>query len=171
MTGVTWVAIAALALSVVSLGWQIGSAIFRRGRIEVGLQQATSFDLDFDTLKVRGTNSVSFFVTVANPGASALTIYDAGLFNPAENVSYSLRAMQAGERNGARAGEPPFYKGPDLPVEVPAHGVVEWELLDHLTKDNGNEARYHAYAERYRASRGPKRVVTKQGSTRLIEVD
>ena len=173
-SGVTWVAIAALGLSVVSLAWQIGAAIWRRGRIKVGLVRATQFDFDEETLVKRGDTTVEFTLTISNSGASAVTVYDAGLLEPEQGVSTSLKLMQMTNREQAERGGPEQraqYVGPDLPVEVPARGVVEWQLLDSFTAKSPADRQYRGYAEQYRAGRSHKTTYSMHTMPRGMQYD
>lgn len=173
-SGMTWFASAALRLLVVSLAWQIGAAVWQRGRIKVGLAHATQFDFDKETLVKRGDTTVEFTLTISNSGASAVTVYDAGLLESEQGVSTSLKMMQMTNREQAESGGPEQrakYVGPDLPVEVPARGVVEWQLLNSFTAKSPADRQYRGYAEQYRAGRSHKITRSMNAMPRGMQYD
>lgn len=171
--GVTWVAIAGFVLAVISLGWQIYTAVKRAPRVRIGLRrehyQERQF-LEWDDLE-EGVlvDRIRFRLTVQNKGAEPVSIYDVGLVHSEIRVAVSSLSNNwiRGFGRGPSKQLNDVWSGEALPVEVAGRGVREWVIEDPATQKLDNGMEFQAYVEQYRAGRHPKEIRSKERHSRL----
>jgi len=157
-SGVTWVAVGALAVSLFTLGWNIMVAAKRRPRLEVGLDRkpyevtVAQGEDDYGDPFEDTVEYISFVVSVSNKGAESLTIYDLGLRS--KRVTIGVRDLASAQ------GEPAWEKtwtGPELPATISARGVLEWTIYEAATANFGDDISWRGFADRYRPSSRPRK--------------
>lgn len=171
--GVTWVAVAALVLSVISLGWQIFSALRREPRVRIGLKRELHEEVDYegvdDLAEGVPVDRVRFRLTVQNNGAEPVSIYDVGLVRPGHRIPVSSLSNNwaLGYGRGPSRQLNDVWSGEKLPAEVPGRGIREWTIEDPATSKIDNGLEFHAYVEQYRAGKKPKEIRSKERHSRL----
>lgn len=158
---VTWVAVAAFGLSIVSLVWQAAVTWLRLPRLEVGLESQAAAKSPAED----GTPQIAtrFTLTVHNRGAEAVEVYDLGLESET-GVRFSHRGSPRLQRN--EPGMPPEtvfrdVQGDPMPATIPARSTATWTILDGATAAHGPTVPWRAWVERYRASGKPRHIVSK----------
>lgn len=158
---VTWVAVAAFGLSIVSLAWQAAVTWVRLPRLEVGLESSPAPKSD----AADGSPQIAtrFTVTVHNRGAESVEVYDLGLESET-GLRFSFRSSRTGRRvTAGQSAEITFrdVQGEAMPATIPARSTATWTILDGATAEHGPSVRWRAWAERYRASGKPRHIISK----------
>lgn len=171
--GVTWLAVAGFVLAVVSLGWQIYTAVKRAPRVRIGLRrehyqerQISEWDELDEGVPV---DRVRFRLTVQNNGTEPVSIYDVGLVCPGTRIAVSSLSNNVvpGFRRGPTRQLNDVWSGETLPAAIAGREVLEWLIEDPATQGLNDGQEFQAYVEQYRAGRRPKEVRSKERHSRL----
>lgn len=146
--GVTWVAIAGLGLSIISLGWQSVSAALGRRRILVGLSMHVNADASLGVIPgQKPRDSMEIEITVENLGKRTLTVSDVGLRGRGPQEIATVRGWRLNH-----------YKvvGPKLPTELLPGVTKSWRMPDESTSGHPSAVEWQGWASRWRGDRSPR---------------
>ena len=133
----------ALAVSLVTLAWNLLQTYLRWPRIGVILRQHIYIDMTADTAYDR------FDLVVINNGAEDATIATVGIRSEDRSRTFDVQRVRD---NGGRVD------GPELPARVEAHGAILWRVGPEELSDFPPNTTVLGYAHRYRTFRKhPKR--------------
>lgn len=111
------IAIAALIIAIISLGWNVANALFSFPRVSVVLSKHVYVTIGSGSQ----TTAYRFRVTAINTGHSDTVLADAGLRS--DDGAWAVSVEQARDSGLAVAG-------PDFPADLPGHGSLSWDFTD-----------------------------------------
>ncbi|HEV7185771.1 MAG TPA: hypothetical protein VGN33_14850 [Leifsonia sp.] len=144
-SGTDPVAIVALFVALLSLGWNILSLFLRWPRFAADLTKGVIIYSD----RVEHI----FGATVTNLGSEAATVWDVGL----DRRTSERIASASNERANGRKVE-----GPDLPTRIEPHETLVWLFPDRATRGHGDSVEMVSYVQRFRPRRWFSRKRTEQ---------
>ncbi|SPM33099.1 hypothetical protein MRAB57_902 [Mycobacterium rhizamassiliense] len=156
MTASTWIALAALFISVGTFIWKFMETYIRWPRLGIWLRQSVAVQLNLKMTPSIGKpppepvnppdepasgQADRFDIIVVNSGAEATTVSNVGL----RSVDGSVRIDVSLERNNGKE-----IRGPDLPARVEEHGSLTWTVEHDLTRRFSRGTKLVGFAHRYR---------------------
>jgi hypothetical protein len=141
----TGLAIGALVVSGVSLGWNVVTATLAFPRVAVAMRKHVSVNVvpaepDSSTTRYR------FRVSVINIGGAATTIADIGL-RPDPSTGTPSLSVEKLRTDGETV------TGPELPGRLEGHGSMSWDFKTEHLVNIPDGVPFYAYAERYKPIR------------------
>ncbi|WP_037162847.1 hypothetical protein [Rhodococcoides fascians] len=141
------IAVVALAVSVFSLLWNVGSTWIRWPRLAVIIYPTTIVNMGTDQVTER------YRLIVVNMGAEAVTIANLGLRT--KDFTMVLDWDQETEHDSAELR----FGGPPLPLRLDGHGSETWTIDEDALFRFRHKSEIFGYVWRYRKPwRWPKRM-------------
>jgi hypothetical protein len=139
-------AIGALVVSVISLGWNVIATTLARPHVSVAMSKRVDATVVLGTERASSSTRYRFRVSVINTGGAATTIANVGLRPDPSTGRSSLSVEQL-------RAEGQTIDGPELPGRLEGHGSMSWDFLTEHVENIPIGVFFHAYAEQYQPIR------------------